>query len=149
MTNLFVDDAMIYASGDSVGAVKLKMPNAWACLLILIFFGISMCTTALSKYILPVVFIKTITKYIPQGPSSTCYRSYIKARLNYGITLYGCSTQTNNDLVQRVQNHTSMLTTGNFDLTNCRGMDLVKSLILYTVHDMIYYFLTILIFTAA
>ena len=31
------------------------------------------------------------------------YKSYIQPRLDYGITLYGCSTQKNIDLVQKVQ----------------------------------------------
>ena len=36
------------------------------------------------------------------------YKSYIQPRSEYGITLYGCSTQKNIDLVQRVQNHAAM-----------------------------------------
>ena len=31
------------------------------------------------------------------------YKNYIQPRLDYGITLYGCNTQKNIDLVQRVQ----------------------------------------------
>ena len=44
------------------------------------------------------------------------------------ITLYGCSTQKNIDLIQRVQNHAARLITGNFDYINCRGIEFVKSL---------------------
>ena len=56
------------------------------------------------------------------------YKNYIQPRLDYGITLYGCSTQKNIDLVQRVQNHTARLITGNFDCMSCHGLYLVKSL---------------------
>ena len=73
---------------------------------------------------------------------------YIKPRLYYGITLYGCSTQKNIHLVQRVQNHTAKLITANFDYINCRGLDLVNSLYLYTIRDRRNYFLTSLMFIA-
>ena len=76
------------------------------------------------------------------------YKSYIQPRLDYGITLYGCSTQKNIDLVQRVQNHAARLIMGNFDCINCRGIDLVKSLDLYTIRERRDYFLTTLMFKA-
>ena len=76
------------------------------------------------------------------------YKSYIQPRLDYGITLYACSTQKNIDLVQRVQNHAARLITGNFDYINCRGIDLIKSLNLYTIRERRDYFLTILMFKA-
>ena len=74
------------------------------------------------------------------------YTSYIQLRLDDGITLYGCSTHKNIDLVQRVQNHAAMLITGNFDYINCRRIELAKSLNLYTVRDSKYYVLTPLMF---
>ena len=54
----------------------------------------------------------------------------------------------NIDLVQRVQNHAARLITGNFDYINCRGIDLIKSLNLYTIRERRDYFLTILMFKA-
>ena len=57
----------------------------------------------------------------------------MQLRLDYGIILYGCSTQKTIDLAQRVQNLAARLITENYDHTNCRGMDLVKSLNLYTI----------------
>ena len=50
------------------------------------------------------------------------------------------------DLVQRVHNHAARLITGNFNHKNCRGIELVKSLNLYTIRDGKYYFLAILRF---
>ena len=76
------------------------------------------------------------------------YKNYTQPRLDYGITLYGCSTQENIDLVQRVQNHATRLITGNFDYINCCGIDLVKSLNLYNIRDRRDYFLTIMMFEA-
>ena len=76
------------------------------------------------------------------------YKSYIQPRFDYGITLYACTTQKNIDLVQRVQNHAARLITGNHDYINCRGIDLMKSLNLYTIRERRDYFLTILMFKA-
>ena len=54
------------------------------------------------------------------------YKSYIQPRLDYGITLYGSSTQKNIDLVQRVQNHAAQLIMGNFDCITLVGLTLLK-----------------------
>ena len=56
------------------------------------------------------------------------------------------AAQKNIDLVQRVQNHAARLITGTFDYINCRGLDLVKTLNLYTIRDGRDYFLTVLMF---
>ena len=76
------------------------------------------------------------------------YKSYIQPRLDYSIPLCGCSTQKDIDLVQRVQNHAARLIMGNFAYINCRGIDLVKSLNLYTIRERRDYFLTTLMFKA-
>ena len=76
------------------------------------------------------------------------YESYIQHHLDYGITLCGCNTQKNFNLVQRVHNHAARLIMGNFDYINCRGIDLFKSLNLYTIHERTDYFPTTLMFKA-
>ena len=91
----------------------------------------------LSKYVLPYIITK-------MNLLLQVYKSYIQPCLDYGITLYGCSTQKNIDLVQRVQNHAARLIMGNFDYINCRGIDLVKRLDLYTIRERRDYFLTTL-----
>ena len=45
--------------------------------------------------------------------------------------------------MQRVQNHAARLIIGNFDYINCCGIDLVKSLNLYTMRDRRDYLLTL------
>ena len=92
--------------------------------------------------------LRRLRSIFPRGLLLQIYKSYIHPWLDYGITLYGCSTQQNIDLVQRVQNHAARLITGNFDYINCRWIDLVKSLNLYTVRDRRDYFLTSLMFKA-
>ena len=62
-------------------------------------------------------------------------------------TFWSCLIRCINiDLIQRVQNHAARLITGNFNYINCRGIELVKSLNLYTIRDRRDYFLTILMF---
>ena len=60
--------------------------------------------------------------------------------------MYGCTTQENLTLVQRLQNHAARLILGNFDYINFRGIELVKSLGLYTIEERRGYFLATLMF---
>ena len=62
------------------------------------------------------------------------YKSYTQSRLDYGITMYGFSTEKNIDLIQSVQNHAARLITGIFDSRNCRWNYQVKSLNLCSYH---------------
>ena len=204
VTNLFADDGMIYASGDSVSEVQLKLQN---CLIniskwyrenrlkinsdkskvmlvgskaqlkslnvdefILNYEGMPLELVENAKYLgmsinsdiswdfhvqrlcqnmyYHLSLLRRLRRIFPKELLLQVYKSYVQPRLDYGITLYGCSTQKNIDLVQRVQNHAARLITGNFDYINCRGIDLVKSLNLYNIRDRRDYFLTILMFKA-
>ena len=92
--------------------------------------------------------LRRLRRIFPMNLLLQVNKSYIQPRLDYVITLYGCSTQKNIDLVQRVQNHAARLIMGNFDYINCRGIDLVKRLNLYTIRERRDYFLTTLMFKA-
>ena len=92
--------------------------------------------------------LRRLRRIFPNELILQVYKRYIQLGLDYGITLYGCSTQKNIGLVQRVQIHAARLITGHCDYINCRGIDLVKSLNLYNIRDRRDYFLTILIFKA-
>ena len=92
--------------------------------------------------------LRRLRRIFPMNLHLQVYKSYIQPRLDYGITLYGCSTQKNIDLVQRGQNHAARLIMGNFDYINCRGIDLVKRLNLYTIRERRDYFLTTFMFKA-
>ena len=102
----------------------------------------------LSKYVLPYIITKKIASYNSNESFLQVYKGYIQPRLDYGITLYGCSTQKNIDLVQRVQSHATRLMMGNFVYINCRGINLVKRSNLYTIYERRDYFLTTLMFKA-
>ena len=200
--NLFADDAMIYASGDSVSEVQRKLQSCLSNIsswyrenrlkinsdkskvmlvgskaqlkslnfdeFILNYEGMPLELVENAKYLGMTInsdiswdfhvqrlcqnmyyhlsLLRRLRRIFPRDFLLQVYKSYVQPRLDYGITSYGCSTQKNIDLIQRVQNHAARLITGNFDYINCRGIELVKSLNLYTIWDRRYYFLTILMF---
>ena len=69
------------------------------------------------------------------------YKSYIQPKLDYGLTIYGCTTQENLHLVQCLQYNSARLILSNFDYINFRGIELMKSLGLYTIEERGDYFL--------
>ena len=90
--------------------------------------------------------LRSLRAIFPQNLLLQVYKSYIQPKLDYVLAIYGCTTQENLTLVQRLQNHTAWLIMGNFDYINFRGIGLVKSLGLYTIEERIDYFPAILMF---
>ena len=90
--------------------------------------------------------LRRLRAIFPQNLLLQVYKSYIQPMLDYGLTLYGCTTQDNLTLVQRKQNHAARLILDNFDYINFRGIEVVKSLGLYTIEERRDYFLATLIF---
>ena len=93
-----------------------------------------------------VSLLRRLRSIFPENLLLQVYKSYIQPKLDYGLTIYGCTTQENLTLVQRLQNHAARLILGNFDYINFRGMELVKSLGLYTIEGRRDYFLAMLMF---
>ena len=202
VTNLFADDAMIYASGDSVSEVIRKLQSCLSNIsswyrenrlkinsdkskvmlvgseaqlkswnvddFILNYEGMPLELVDNVKHLGMTInsdiswdfhvqrlcrnmyyqlsLLRRLRRIFPRDLLLQVYKSYIQLRLDYGITLYGCSTQKNIVIIQRVLNHAAWLITGNFHYMNCRGIEPVKSLNLYTIRDRRYYFLTVLMF---
>ena len=90
--------------------------------------------------------LRRLRSIFPENLLLQVYKSYIQPKLDYGLTIYGCTTQENLTLVQRLQNHAARLILGNFDYINFRGIELVKSLGLYTIEERRDYFLAMLMF---
>ena len=59
--------------------------------------------------------LRRLRRIFPMNLLLQVYKCFIQPRLDYDIILYGCSTQKNINLVQRVQNHAARLKMGNFD----------------------------------
>ena len=90
--------------------------------------------------------LRRLRAILPQNLLLQVYKSYLQPKLDYGLTIYGCTTQENLTLVQRLQNHAARLILGNFDYINFRGIKLVKSLGLYTIEERRDSFLATLMF---
>ena len=90
--------------------------------------------------------LRRLRDIFPQNLLLRVYKSYIQPKLDYGLTIYGCTNQENLTLLQRLQNHAARLILGNFDYINFRGIELVKSLGLYTIEERRDYFLATLMF---
>ena len=59
--------------------------------------------------------------------------SIIQPKIDYGISIWGCTTAHNINKVQRWQNRAARILTGNYVYVNKRGIDLVKTLWLMNV----------------
>ena len=95
-----------------------------------------------------IALLRRLRHIFPRGLLLQVFKSYIQPKFDYGITIYGCTTKENINLVQRLQNHAARLIIGNFDYINYRGIDLAKSLGLYTIEERRDYFLASLMFKA-
>ena len=71
---------------------------------------------------------------------------YTQSKLEYGLTIWGCTTDTNLGKIQRIQSLAARIITGNFDYIHSRGVDIVRSLHLQTVKESRNYFLRVLMF---
>ena len=56
------------------------------------------------------------------------YKTYIQPKIDYGISIWGCSTQANFTKIQRKQNRAARIILGNMDYRKTRGIDLVQQL---------------------
>ena len=69
-------------------------------------------------------------------------------KIDFGISLWGCTTEGNINRVQRLQNRAARHILKNYDFRNTRGFDLVKTLGLESVTQRRDYYLTKLVFEA-
>ena len=74
------------------------------------------------------------------------YKSYIQSKLDYGLSIWGCTTEGNLDRVQRIQNFCARIVCNNVVYINTRGIDLVKSLKLQAIRERRDYVLCVLMF---
>jgi hypothetical protein len=74
------------------------------------------------------------------------YNSIIQPTIDYAITVWGHTTMTNINKIQRLQNLAARIVTNNFDYVNTRGIDIVKQLKWMNVSERIIYFERLLMF---
>ena len=89
-----------------------------------------------------------LNKIFPKQLLLKIYKSYVQSKLDYGLSIWGCTTEGNLDRVQIIQNFCAMIMCKNHDYINTRGIDLVNSLKIQTIRQRRDYFLSVLMFKA-
>ena len=92
--------------------------------------------------------LRRLIKIFPKQLLLKIYKSYVQSKLDYGLSIWGCTTEDNLDRVQRIQNFCARIICKNFDYINTRGIDLVDSLKIQTIRQRRDYFLSVLMFKA-
>ena len=69
------------------------------------------------------------------------YKTFIQQILDYGISIWGCTTKKNLEKVQHIQNRAARIILNNWDFRNTRGIDLVETLKIPNVTQRRDYFL--------
>ena len=92
--------------------------------------------------------LRRLNKIFPKQLLLKIYKSYVQSKLDYGLSIWGCTTEGNLDRVQRIQNFCARIMCKNYDYINTRGIDLVKSLKIQTIRQRRDYFLSVLMFKA-
>ena len=94
--------------------------------------------------------LRRLNKIFPKQLLLKIYKSYVQSKLDYGLSIWGCTTEGNLDRVQRIQNFcaSTRIMCKNYDYINTRGIDLVNSLKIQTIRQRRDYFLSVLMFKA-
>ena len=72
--------------------------------------------------------LRRLRRIVPRGLLLKVYKSYIQSKLEYGLTIWGCTTDTNRGKIQRIQSLAARIISGNFDYIHSRGVGIVRSL---------------------
>ena len=90
--------------------------------------------------------LSRLRKTTPKPIMIKIYNSMIQPTIDYAISVWGCTSQTNLDKVQRLQNYAARIIEKDFDYVNTRGLELVHKLGWLNVRERFFYFQTLLIF---
>ena len=89
---------------------------------------------------------RRLRKILPSALLLNIYKTYVQSKIDYGLSIWGCTTEVNLNRVQRIQNVLARIICNNFDYIHSRGIDLVRSLKLQTIRERRDYFLCVLMF---
>ena len=89
---------------------------------------------------------RRLRKKFPSASLLNIYRAYVQSKIDYGLSIWGCTTEINLNRVQRIQNLLARIICNNFDYNHSRGIDLVRSLRLQTIRGRRYHFRCVLMF---
>ena len=89
---------------------------------------------------------RRLRKIFPSQLLLNIYKSYVQSKIDYGSSIWGCTTEAYLDRIQRIQNLLARIMCNNFDYINFRGIEMVRTLRLQTIRERRDYFLCILMF---
>ena len=89
---------------------------------------------------------RRLRKILPSVLLLNIYKTYVQSKIDYGLYIWGCTTEVNLNRVQRIQNLLERFICNNFDYIHSRAIDLVWSLKLQTIRERRDYFLCVLMF---
>ena len=84
--------------------------------------------------------------FLPHHSLVQLYKSYNQPKIDYGITVWGYTSDCNIDKIQRMQNRAARAIYGNYDYINVRGIDLLRDLKVMNVKQRRDYFMALLVF---
>ena len=78
---------------------------------------------------------RRLRKNLPSALVLKIYTAYVQSKIDYGLFIWGCTTEVNLNRVQRIQSLLTRIICNNFDYIHSRGIDLVRSLKLQTIRE--------------
>ena len=89
---------------------------------------------------------RRLRKILPSQLLFNIYKSYVQSKIDYGLSIWCCTTEANLDRIQRIQNLLARIMWNNLDGINFRGIEMVRTLRFHTIRERRGYFLCILMF---
>ena len=90
--------------------------------------------------------LNRLRKFIDKNTLLTIYNSIIQPNIDYAISIWGYSSNSNKELITRLQHRAARIICGNMDFINVRGADLVKQLRLQSIENRRNYFTAMLMY---
>ena len=102
----------------------------------------SLCSQLCSK----IWSLSRLRKFLPYEILLQVFKSYIQPKIDYAITVWGYTSETNMNKIQRMQNRAARAIFDNYDYVNVRGIDLVAEMKVMNVRQRRDYFMSLLVF---
>ena len=71
---------------------------------------------------------RRLRKIIPSALLLNIYKTHVQLTKDYGLSVWGCTTEVNLDRLLRIQNLLARIIYNNFDYIHSCGFDLIRSL---------------------
>ena len=102
----------------------------------------SLCSQLCSK----IWVLSRLRKFLSYDVLVQIFKSYIQPKIDYAITVWGYTSESNMNKIQRMQNRAARAIFNNYDYVNVRGIDLVAEMRVMNVRQRRDYFMSLLVF---